>query len=172
MKHWFGKVEQFPHAEDNAKKVVNGVVKGHSLVINANLIHEIQVIRLSPLGVVEEAKFRIIHDLKFAGSGNRSRYLSRSPCLTSKLLAYYRKGQAQSLSEAVLRVERGTAVEFGDRGCVVVDTGKSSKTRYLLSFSLVRDVFSSSTLLFRFSYLSIFADELFYLPSKGMFKKC
>ena len=42
------------------------------MVFNANLVNEIQGIRLSPLGVVEELKLRIIHDLTSAGSGNRS----------------------------------------------------------------------------------------------------
>ena len=60
------------HAEEVAKKVVTDVVTGRALVFNANFIEEIQGIRLSPLSVVEEPKFRIIHDLTFAGSGNRS----------------------------------------------------------------------------------------------------
>ena len=39
---------------------------------NAKIIHEIQGVRWSPLGVVEETKLRSIHDLTLAGSDNRS----------------------------------------------------------------------------------------------------
>ena len=60
------------HADDIAKTVVADMITGRALVFNANFIHEIQGIHSSPLGVVEEPKFQIIHELTFAGSGNRS----------------------------------------------------------------------------------------------------
>ena len=57
------------HAHDTAKKVVTGVIAGRTPVFNQNFVHEIHGIRLSPLGVVEEPKLRIIYDLTFARSG-------------------------------------------------------------------------------------------------------
>ena len=45
------------HADGFAKKVEADVITGRALVFNANFAHEIQGIRLCPLGVVEEPNF-------------------------------------------------------------------------------------------------------------------
>lgn len=54
------------HAAFNTEKIISDVVLGRALVFDAQLIREILGLRVSPLGVVEEPKFRIIHDLTFA----------------------------------------------------------------------------------------------------------
>ena len=75
-------------------------------------------------------------------------YLRRRALLSSI------KGDVQEvLKVQVGRVSSGVrSIYTGKRGCVVVDIGNSSNTRYLFPF--VRGIFSSSTLLFWLSYPS------------------
>ena len=47
---------------------MSDVVLGRALVFDVRFLHEISGLRVSPLGVVEEPKFRIIHDLTFAAA--------------------------------------------------------------------------------------------------------
>ena len=50
---------------------MSDVLLGRAVVFDAELIREVQGVRVSPLGVVDEPKFRIIHDLTFT-AGTRS----------------------------------------------------------------------------------------------------
>ncbi len=51
---------------------MSDVFLGHALVFDVNYIRDILGLRVSPLGVVPEPKFRIIHGLTFAAAGRTS----------------------------------------------------------------------------------------------------
>ena len=53
------------------KKICEDVVYGRALVIDLRFAGEFLGLRISPLSVVLEPKFRIIHDLTFARAGGR-----------------------------------------------------------------------------------------------------
>lgn len=57
-----------PHTTPILDKIVSDVVVGRALVFDINFVHEILGLRVSPLGVVQEPKFRIIHYLTFAAA--------------------------------------------------------------------------------------------------------
>lgn len=62
-----------PHVRKITEKIVSDVILGRALVFDVQFIREISGVRVSPLGVVEEPKFHIIHDLTFsAGAEIRS----------------------------------------------------------------------------------------------------
>lgn len=62
-----------PHSSKILEKTISDVVLGRALVFDVKFIREILGVRVSPLGVVDEPKFRIIHDLTFsAGAEVRS----------------------------------------------------------------------------------------------------
>ena len=50
------------HTAQTMDKIVSDVIFGRTLVFKAKLINETLGLRVSPLGVVEEPKFRIIND--------------------------------------------------------------------------------------------------------------
>ena len=60
-----------PHLQQILEKIVSDVLLGRAVVFDAEFIREVQGVRVSPLGVVDKPKFRIIHDLTFA-AGTRS----------------------------------------------------------------------------------------------------
>lgn len=62
------------HTSKIMDKIVSDVMLGRALVFDTQFINEILDLnlRVSPFGVVEEPKFRIIHDLTFAAEGRTS----------------------------------------------------------------------------------------------------
>ena len=54
------------------KKICEDVVHGRALVFDLRFAGEILGLRISPLSVVLEPKFRVIHDLTFARAGGRT----------------------------------------------------------------------------------------------------
>ena len=54
------------HRDEITDKIIPAVVLGRALVFDVKIIRKILGLRVSPLGVVEEPKFRSIHDLTFA----------------------------------------------------------------------------------------------------------
>jgi len=60
------------HTQQIVDKIVSDVILGRALVFDVAFIREILGLRVSPLGVVEEPKFRIVHDLTFAAAGRTS----------------------------------------------------------------------------------------------------
>ena len=60
-----------PRQQQIREKIVADVLLGQAVVSDAEFIREVQGVRVSPLGVVDEPKFRIIHDLTFT-AGTRS----------------------------------------------------------------------------------------------------
>ena len=53
-------------------KVCTGAIHGRALVFDSRFAADIRGLRVSPLAVVLEPKFRIIHDLTFARPGGRT----------------------------------------------------------------------------------------------------
>lgn len=81
------------HTEKIVAKIASDVVLGRALVFDVKFISEVLGVRVSPLGVVEEPKFRIIHDLTFAAgarvrsSVNGDTDFARAPeCLLGHVL--------------------------------------------------------------------------------------
>ena len=54
------------HRDEITDTLISDVVLGRALAFDVKYIREILDLRVSPLGVVEEPRFRIIHDLTFA----------------------------------------------------------------------------------------------------------
>ncbi|CAB1096713.1 unnamed protein product [Ectocarpus sp. CCAP 1310/34] len=50
-------------------KIVSDVTLGRALVFDVQFIRESLGVRVSPLGVVDDPKFRIIHDRTFTAAG-------------------------------------------------------------------------------------------------------
>ena len=79
------------HTHKIMDEIVSDVVLGRALVFDVRFINDILGLRVSPLGVVEEPKFRIIHDLTFAAAGctsvNADTDFNRAPeCLLGHVL--------------------------------------------------------------------------------------
>lgn len=68
------------HADTIRAKVVQDVANGRALVFNRASAHEIRRLRISPLGVVEGRKLRIIHDLTFAGVNGDTDFAAAPAC--------------------------------------------------------------------------------------------
>ena len=60
------------HTDRIAEKIISDVVLGRAIVFDIKFVREVLGLRVSPLGVVEEPKFRIIHDLTFASARRSS----------------------------------------------------------------------------------------------------
>ena len=60
------------HSSPIHEKIVSDVIDGRAIVFKRQFAHDIIGFRVSPLGVVEQPKLRIIHDLTFDGSGSRT----------------------------------------------------------------------------------------------------
>lgn len=56
------------HAEAIRANIIEDIVYGRGLVFRRSFVTEIHDLWVSPLGVVEGRKLRIIHDLAFTGS--------------------------------------------------------------------------------------------------------
>ena len=74
-------------------KVCTGAIHGRALVFDSRFAADIRGLRVSPLAVVLEPKFRIIHDLTFACAGDRtsvnddSDFCSAPPCELGHVLS-------------------------------------------------------------------------------------
>ena len=128
-------------------KIVSDVVLGRALVFDVQFIREILGLRVSPVGVVEEPKFRIIHDLTFAAAGrtsvNADTDFDRAPeCLLGHVLfdilsriLFLRQLHGEEAEIMLCRVDVREAFRQ-----VVVDPSRAAVFGYVMGDSVVVDL--------------------------------
>ena len=135
------------HTSKIMDKIVSDVTLGRALVFDTRFIHEILGLRVSPLGVVEEPKFRIIHDLTFAAAGrtsvNADTDFGRAPeCLLGHVLfdilsriLFLRQLHGESVQIMLCRVDVREAFRQ-----VVIDPSRASVFGYVMGDVVVVDL--------------------------------